>query len=314
MPGMLTERQALLTLNALPGVGPIALNRLLDAFDGDPVAALGADRRKLESALGSGPAAAAVRDWASHFDPEKEEARMERSGVAYISRGQAGYPVLLREIHDPPVGLYRKGAYLFEHSCVAVVGTRRATLYGLSVAKSLGAELARRGFCVVSGLARGIDTAAHEGALSVGGRTAAVLGTGIDIIQPPENLDLYRRIAESGAVVSELPFGRPADPDSFEKRSRIISGLCEAVVVVETDLRGGAMATARFAGDQGRLIFAVPGRIDQSTSSGCNQLIRDGAALLTRVEDILLEIQYLGGLRPAPLAEPGENPPRPEAG
>ena len=309
MPSNLTDRQALIALNALPGLGPIALNRLLDAFGGSPGAALFADRRKVESVLGSGPAASALCDWREHFDPAREEARMGKSGVAFLGRGDPGYPPLLREIHDPPVGLYRKGSYGFEQPCIAVVGSRRATLYGQAVAKRLGADLAQRGFCVVSGLARGIDTAAHEGALSAGGRTAAVLGTGIDIVYPPENLGLYRRIAETGAVVTESPFGRPADQDSFPMRSRVISGICEAIVVVESDLRGGAITTARFAGEQGRLLFAVPGRIDQSSSSGCNQLIRDGAALLTKVEDLLQELQYLGGLRPAPL--PGAGGPGP---
>jgi DNA processing protein len=163
----------------------------------------------------------------------------------------------------------------------------------------------------VSGLARGVDTSAHEGALSAGGRTAAVLGTGIDVIHPPENLGLYRRIAETGAVLSEFPFGRSVDKDSFAMRSRVIAGICEAVVVVESDLWGGAMSTAKFAGEQGRLLFAVPGRIDLSTSTGPNQLIRDGATLLTRVEDVLQELQYLGGLRPAPVGGGGPAGERP---
>jgi DNA processing protein len=306
----LTERQAFLALNALQGLGPIALNRLLQACDGDPRAALAADARTRNPGGAVTPAViAAIRGGRALFDPAKEEAKMAKGGVALLTRSEPGYPPLLREIHDPPVVLYRKGQYAFDHPCVAIVGSRRATLYGQGVAKRLGAELAGRGFCVVSGLARGIDTAAHEGALSVGGRTAAVLGTGIDIIFPPENLGLYRRIAEEGAVLSEFPFGRPADRESFPMRSRVVSGICEAVVVVESDPWGGAMTTARFAGEQGRLLFAVPGRIDQSTSSGCHQLIRDGATLLTRVEDILQEIQYLGGRRPAPVARaaPGES-------
>jgi DNA processing protein len=303
MPSELTQRQAFLALNALPGIGPIGLNRLLEAFGGDPRAVLSADRRRLEAALGPrADAAPMVRDWRAHFDAEREEARMEKSGVAFLAGADGGFPPLLREIHDPPVGLYRKGDYAFDTPCVAIVGSRRATAYGQGVAARLGADLARRGFCVVSGLARGIDTAAHEGALSAGGRTAAVMGTGIDVIYPPENLGLYRRIAGAGAVLSEFPFGQAADRDSFAMRSRVISGICEAVVVVESDMWGGAMTTAKFAGEQGRLVFAVPGRIDQSTSSGSNQLIRDGATLLTRVEDLLQEIQYLGGLRPAPVA------------
>lgn len=129
-----------------------------------------------------------------------------------------------------------------------------------------------------------------------------MLGNGLDIIYPPENLDLYRRIAEGGAVVAEFPFGRRADRQSFAMRNRIISGICEAVVVVESDVDGGAMITARFAGEHGRLIFAVPGRIDQPSSRGCHQLIRDGATLLTGVDDILAELNYLDGLRPAPVA------------
>jgi len=303
MPGELTERQAFLMLNALPGVGPIALNRLLDDFDGDPRAALAGERRGQKAAHAMRPElAAAIREWRGRFDPAKEEARMDKSGVDFATRADPGYPRLLREISDPPIGLYRRGPYMFERPGVAIVGSRRATLYGQSVAKRLGAELAERGFCVVSGLARGIDTAAHEGALSVGGTTAAVLGTGIDIIYPPENLDLYRRIAVKGAVLSEFPFGRPADRDSFPMRNRIVSGLSAAVVVVESDTHGGAMTTAKFAGEQGRILFAVPGRIDQSTSAGCNQLIRDGATLLTGVGDILQEIQYLGGLPAGPLA------------
>jgi DNA processing protein len=155
---------------------------------------------------------------------------------------------------------------------------------------------------VVSGLARGIDTAAHEGALEAGGRTVGVLGTGIDIVYPSENLPLFRRIAEGGAVLSEFPLGRAAASYSFAMRNRIVSGLSAAVVVVESDVDGGGMITARFAGEQGRMLLVVPGRIDQPTSAGCHQLIRDGATLLTGVEDILEELNYLEGLHPQAIA------------
>lgn len=287
-------------LNDLPNIGPITLNRLLEEFDGDPVRILSAGRRQLESVRGVGSeTSAAVSSWAAHFDLGREEDRLAKAGAAFITTRDAGYPKLLKEIHDPPIGLYRKGAYEFGQPCIAIVGSRRTTLYGQTVAKKLGADLARLGFCVVSGLARGIDTAAHEGAISVGGKTAAVLGTGIDIIYPSENLDLYRRIADSGAVLSEFPFGRKADRQSFAMRNRIVAGMSDAVVVVESDVNGGAMITARFAGEQGRLLYAVPGRIDQPTSAGCHQLIRDGATLLTGVDDILNELSYLDGLRPA---------------
>jgi len=266
-----------------------------------------APRRRLESVRGVGPeTSAALLNWRTHFDLAREEERLVQAGATFITGRDEGYPKLLKEIHDPPIGLYRKGGYLFEQPCIAVVGSRRTTLYGQSIAKKLGAQLAQLGFCVVSGLARGIDTAAHEGALSVGGKTVAVLGCGIDIVYPPENLDLYRRIAETGAVLSEFPFGRKADRQSFPMRNRVVSGICEGVVVVESDVQGGAMITARFAGEQGRLIFAVPGRIDQATSYGCHQLIRDGATLLTSVDDILSELNYLDGLRPRAITTEGE--------
>jgi DNA processing protein len=307
MSDTLTERQAFMILNDLPNIGPITLNRLLQELGGDPRDILNADRRRLESVRGVGPeTSAALMNWRTHFDLAREEERLAQAGAVFITAGDEGYPKMLKEIHDPPIGLYRKGSYLFGQPCIAVVGSRRTTLYGQSVAKKLGAELAQMGFCVVSGLARGIDTAAHEGALSVGGKTVAVLGCGIDIVYPPENLDLYRRIADTGAVLSEFPFGRKADKQTFPMRNRVVSGICEGVVVVESDVQGGAMITARFAGEQGRLIFAVPGRIDQSTSQGCHQLIRDGATLLTSVDDILNELSYLDGLRPRAIASEGE--------
>jgi len=296
-----------MVLNDLPNIGPITLNRLLAEFGGDPRDILRAERRRLESVRGVGPeTSSALVNWRSHFELPREEARLVQAEASFITTRDEAYPRLLREISDPPIGLYRRGSYGFEHPCIAIVGSRRTTLYGLSVAKKLGSELARMGFCVVSGLARGIDTAAHEGALSVGGKTAAVLGTGIDIIYPSENLGLYRRIAESGAVLSEFPFGRKADKQSFAMRNRIVSGISEGVVVVESDVQGGAMITARFAGEQGRLIFAVPGRIDQATSKGCHQLIRDGATLLTGIDDILDELSYLNGLRPRAVATADE--------
>lgn len=304
MSGELTERQALLVLNALPNIGPVTLHRLLDELGGDPRAVLAAGARRMESVRGVGPViSATLAAWPDHFDLAREEQRMAKSGADFITPQDPGYPRLLKEIHDPPIGLYRKGRYEFDQPCIGVVGSRRTTLYGQSTAKKLGAELARLGFCVVSGLARGIDTAAHEGALSVGGKTAGVVGCGIDIIYPPENLDLYRRIEAAGVILSEFPFGRRADRQSFPMRNRVVAGMCDAVIVVESDVNGGAMITARFAGEYGRLIFAVPGRIDQPTSAGCHQLIRDGATLLTSVDDVLSELNYLDGLRPTPIPE-----------
>jgi len=302
----LTELQALLVLNALPNIGPITTNRLLETLGGDPRHIFAADARTLQAVRGVGPVIAdSLLGWENHFDLAREEDRLAKAHAEFIPARDPRYPAALREIHDPPIGLYQKGSYRWDRPGIAIVGSRRTTLYGQTVAKRFAGELARAGFCIVSGLARGIDTAAHEGALEAGGATAAVLGTGIDLVYPPENLDLYRRVEAGGAIVSEFPFGRRADRQSFAMRNRIVSGLCAAVVVVESDVDGGSMITAKFAGEQGRQLFAVPGRIDQSTSAGCHQLIRDGATLCTSVDDILADLQSLPGLHPAALRGPG---------
>lgn len=289
----LNHRQALLVLNGLPAVGPVMLRRLLDAFENDPVAVLAGDRQKLLKVQGVGEKASSVLiNWSEHFDLAKEIERMKASGMRFIGQTDEPFPPMLRETFDPPIGLYWKGEYNVDRPCVAIVGTRKGTLYGLGVAKRFASELARLGFCIVSGMARGTDTAAHEGALEVGGKTVAVLGCGLDIVYPPENLDLYKRIAVEGAVASEFPIGRRADRQTFPMRNRVVAGMCEAVIVVESDCAGGSMITARFAGEQGRQIMAVPGRIDQAASAGCHQLIRDGATMVTSVDDVLEELRY----------------------
>lgn len=303
----LGRRQALLVLNGLPKVGPVMLRHLLDVFEGDPVAVLSADRRKLLQVQGIGDKSASIlTHWFEHFDLSKEIEYMKAANVQFITQTDPGFPALLCETYDPPIGLYWKGSYRPDRPCIAIVGTRRATLYGLGIAKHFAAELARLGFCIVSGMARGIDTAAHEGALEAGGKTMAVFGCGPDIIYPPENLELYKQIVAEGAVISEFPFGRRADRQSFPMRNRLVSGMCEGVIVVESNCAGGSMITARFAGEQGRRIMAVPGRIDQSSSSGCHQLIRDGVTMVTSIDDILEELRYT---TPRPDAVKAEKPP-----
>jgi len=290
----LTRDQAYCVLGALVAVGPISLNRLLDRFDGDPRLALDAKRSDLGGIGLRSKAIDALLDWERLVDLPKIEKKLDRMGIGFISRESERYPELLREIYDPPIGLYCLGNYDFSRPNVAIVGSRKTTLYGRTIAEEFGKELARRGICVVSGMARGIDTFAHRGALSAeSGKTVAVLGNGLDIIYPPENVDLYRSIGdEGGAVISEFPFGRRADKQTFPMRNRLVSGMSVAVIVVESAAAGGSLITARFAGEQGRLICAVPGRIDQKTSAGCHQLIRDGALLLSSVEDLLEEIEY----------------------
>ena len=290
----LTTQRALMILNGLPHIGPIALRELQRHFKGDVQAVLSASRSELLKVKGIGNKAAdSIERWQEYFNLNKEEMNLRAKGAAFISQQEADYPALLREIYDPPLGLYWLGDYRIDRPCIAIIGSRRSTLYGQKTARYLARDLARRGFCVVSGLARGIDTAAHEGALEADGKTLAIMGCGLDIIYPPENLDLFRRIGKMGAVVSEFPFGRRPDRQTFPMRNRLISGMCVALIVVETDTNGGSMITAHFAGEQGRPLFVVPGRIDQNSSRGCHQLIRDGATLLTCVDDILEDLNYL---------------------
>jgi DNA processing protein len=307
----LNPRQALMVLNALPNIGPITTRRLLAAFDGDPARALAASAGELKRIERVGPVIAeTITGWRNHFDLAKEEASLAKLGGKFVTADEPGYPPSLRDIPDPPAGLYCLGDYTGADRAAAIVGSRRATLYGLAVAKRLAGDLARLGFWVVSGGARGIDLAAHEGALEAGGKTAVVLGCGVDMVYPPEHLDLFRRIAAQGAVFSEFPLGRGADKQTFPMRNRLIAGMSRAVIVVESDVNGGSMITARQAVDYGREVFAVPGRIDQASARGCHKLIREGEAkLLTGIEDILVEWKYTGQLdiqmdQALPLATP----------
>lgn len=289
------RKEAMLVLNALPQVGPILLGRLLEYFKGDPLAVLAGKSDALMQVHGVGlKTAESIRHWETYFDLEREQERIARRGAIFLDREHVNYPALLKEMQDPPIGMYWLGKYIMDRPCIAIVGTRQPSLYGLKVARKLGAELAGFGFCVVSGMARGVDTAAHEGALESGGPTVAVLGCGLDIVYPPENKALYDRIIEQGAVVSEFPFGRRVDRQTFPMRNRLVAGMCVAVIVVETAAVGGSMITARFAGEQGRLLMAIPGRIDQPQAEGCLQLIRDGAILVSTVDDILEELRYEG--------------------
>ena len=294
MGNSLTREQAFWVLNDLPAIGPVSLNRLLRDFAGDPVAILGASRNELLRTVGIGEKIAqTILDWERHFDLGKETKKAEALGARFISRENTDYPPLLKEIHDPPIGLYCLGNYDGNKASIAIIGSRKTTLYGQGVAREFGRELAARGVCVVSGMARGIDTMAHKGALEIeDGVTVAVLGNGLDIVYPPENIELYKKIQTNGWIVSEFPFGRNADRQTFPMRNRVISGMCQAILVVESDEKGGSLITAKFAGDQGRLVCAIPGRIDQRTSRGCNQLIRDGATLVTSVDELLDELNF----------------------
>ena len=200
------------------------------------------------------------------------------------------FPDLLLEIYDPPIGLYVAGK-IPNLPFVGIVGTRNPTMYGQKQARLIASKLTLSGFCVVSGMARGIDTAAHEGALDAGGPTVAFLGSGLDIIYPPESIGLYKRIVQNGAVVSEFPFGRRADRRTFPMRNRLVSGVSHGVLVVESAASGGSLITAQFAADQGRTVFALPGRVDQPSSAGCHKIIREGATLISSVNEIIDDLR-----------------------
>ncbi|UNC91817.1 DNA-processing protein DprA [Candidatus Contubernalis alkaliaceticus] len=218
---------------------------------------------------------------------------IKAKGIQVITYEDEDYPESLKHIHAPPALLYVKGAALFEkHPRIAVVGTRKCTPYGKKIAVEVSQTLAEQGFTVVSGMARGIDTLAHLSCLKAGGRTIAVLGSGLDVIYPRENESLSKKIVENGALVSEFPLGTKPLPRNFPMRNRIISGLSLGVVVVESAHKSGALITADCALEQGREVFAVPGNIDSPYSRGCNRLIKQGAVLLDSPIDILQELGY----------------------
>ncbi len=291
----MTSREAYIALNMIDEVGPVRVRALLDRF-GTPEAILDASRQDLMQVQGVGDEVARnVTGWREAIDLASELDRIDKAGIRVVTRDDADYPKRLREIYDPPLVLYVRGV-LNERDALAVgvVGSRRTSLYGQEMSRKLAYQLARVGVTVVSGLARGIDAAAHKGALQAKGRTVAVIGCGIDTVYPPENNKLADEIVEKGgAVVSEFPFGVKPDRQNFPMRNRVISGWSIGVVVVEANLKSGALITAKQAMEQGREVFAVPGRADSVLSRGTNKLIKDGAKLTEDLEDILGEFGYL---------------------
>jgi len=281
------ESEAARLLMGIQGIGPVSLRR---AF-----AETGSLARLLELEAGTlrqwFPAKTVdrIRTWRQWADPEMETAKLNRMGARYVLESDGDFPVNLRHLPDRPFGLYRYGMAI-EEPAIAIVGTRGPSPYGREICRRLVRDLAGAGFTILSGLARGIDTEAHQAALAAGGKTAAVIGSGLDRLYPAENRGLMEQVAESAGVWTEFPFGRKADRQTFPQRNRLVSGICEAVVVVESGRQGGSMITARFAGEQGRLVFAVPGRLNDDRASGCHLLIREGAQLLTGAEDILAEL------------------------
>ena len=288
------SREAFVALNMIDHVGPVRVRQLLQQF-GDPVSILKAPKQQLLRVHGIGEdTASAISNWEKNVQLSEELKRIEDFHCHVVTQEDEEYPELLRQIYDPPIVLYVKGTLTKnDKNGVAMVGSRQTTHYGIEVARKLAYQLAYIGVTVVSGGARGIDTAAHQGALSGKGRTICVLGTGINIVFPPENAELFDRITASGAVISQYQFNRKADKQSFAIRNRIVAGMTLGTVVVEANLTSGALITANFATEYGRQVFAVPGRIDSPRSKGCHELIKKGAKLCEGAEDILSEFEYL---------------------
>jgi DNA processing protein len=280
-----------LALHLIPGLGNAICQNLLEKFGG-PREIFKAGISDLMDVEGIRAAVAqkiAQRDFTD--DPEKVLHKVEEVGAKIITYGDQAYPSELREIYAPPLLLYLKGLDIpLNMTYVAVVGSRNPTPYGLKTSEEIGQGLARRGAGVVSGMARGIDAAAHWGCISGKGFTIAVLGTGIDRIYPASNKKLYHRICERGAVITEFPLGTPPEPKNFPIRNRVISGLCRGIVVVEATKQSGSLITASLALEHGREVFAVPGSINSFKSRGCHYLIKQGARLVENSDDILDEL------------------------
>ncbi len=292
-------------LNLLRGLGPILVHRLLERFGEPGEVAYRADRAALEEVPGMGAvrARSVVEERRGLRRRAESEVRAcAELGVRLLVLDDPAYPHLVREIADPPPVLYVRGELGQDPVRIAVVGSRRPTAYGSRVARALAARLAERGVEVVSGGARGIDSRAHEGALEAGGRTVAVLGSGLARLYPPDNEPLFRRIACAGALVSEFPLEAPPKAEHFPRRNRILAALAHGVVVVEAASRSGALGTAARALEQGREVMAVPGPVDSDRSVGCHRLIQQGAKLVHEMEDVIAELnpELRGRLQPAP--------------
>lgn len=290
----MTETEACVALNLIPNLGPVRLRKLLARFE-TPERVLSAKTAELRGVEGIGPElGTAIADWESRVDLVGELRLIQEFGARVITQRAAEYPPQLRQIHNPPIVLHVWGELTErDRHAIGVVGSRKTSHYGLECAKKLSYQLAYAGLTVISGLARGIDTAAHQGALAAQGRTVAIIGSGLMDLYPPENLALAEKITHSGAVISEFPMKFPPSQQTFPYRNRIVAGWGNGVLVVEAGLSSGALITANQALENGRLVYAVPHPIDRPASMGGNRLIQQGAKLVMSAGDILDDLESL---------------------
>ncbi len=292
-----------LAFHRIPGVGRLRFAQLQRHFP-SLAEAWSAPRSDLVAAGLDGRIVSAIVARRDAIEPEREIERLQRHGVRAITWADPAYPPPLREIHDPPVVLYLRGELTAaDEWSVTIVGTRKVTAYGRTIANEIAGELARSRVTVVSGLARGVDGIAHAAALDAGGRTIAVLGSGPDVIYPPEHSRLADRIIESGALVTDYPLGTQPRGDYFPRRNRILAGLSLGTLIIEGDMKSGAMITAKLALEQNREVFAVPGSILSPQSRGPNWIIQQGAKLVRSVSDILEELNLTMAERQLELVE-----------
>ncbi len=312
----MNEEDALLALHLVPNLGPVRIRHLITQF-GSAIHTLGSEVSNLQRVSGIGPdLARGILEAASTGEWESERRRVLSLGAWILTDQDPRYPKALKQLPNAPILLQVLGTITAaDQHAIGIVGSRQCTFYGTECAKRFGYQLASAGLSVVSGLARGIDSAAHLGALAAHGRTIAVIGSGLAELYPPENRVLAERIARQGAVVSEFPMGFPPTPQTFPYRNRVVSGWSNGLLVVEAGLKSGALITANLAIEQGRQVYAIPGPIDRASSAGANHLIQQGAKLVTAAEDILEDLQELfprlkNGAQPLPEKPPEHSTPQ----
>ena len=290
------RRTALMILAALPGLGPVHIRKLDEKMDGKVEQLLGMDVAE-QRAWCSERIVHQLSEWRHYFNPSRDWPELAKIGADFVTFEESDYPERLRTFSDRPIGLYRCNATKrVPLRTIAIVGTRAPSAYGCKVARQFAHMLSRIGFSLASGLADGVDTIVHQAALDAGGETIAVLGGGLMRCYPASNRMLLEAVQASGGAWTEFPLWRRADRRSFPQRNRIVSGISEAVVVIESGPTGGSLITARMASEQGKPVYVIPGRIDAIESAGCHALIRDGAQLVTSVEEVLNDLNFLPGI------------------